>query len=151
MQLAHIYLNFPGNTAEAFRYYEGVFGTRIAMLTTFGDATFLPNVPDAIKGKIMHAQLPLTETVHLMGSDAVPGFGPPVQFGDHVHISVVASDKSEADRVFAALGEGGQVTMPIANAPWGAYFGMCKDRFGVGWMVSLPGPAQVSQSEATAA
>ncbi len=141
MQLAHFYLNFPGTAAQAFRYYEGVFGTKIAMIQTFGDTPFVQNVPESVKDKVMHVQLPLTETVHLMGSDVVPGLSPPVQFGDYAHVMVVASDKAEADRVFAGLSDGGVVTMPIGNAPWGPYFGMCKDRFGIGWMVSLTGPA----------
>jgi len=141
MQLAHFYLNFPGTAAQAFRFYSGVFGTPIAMQQTFGDTPFIANVPDDVKDKVMHVQLPLTETVHLMGSDVVPGMSPPVQFGDHAHVMVVASDKAEADRVFAGLSEGGLVTMPIGNAPWGPYFGMCKDQFGIGWMVSLAGPA----------
>jgi len=99
-------------------------------------------VPEAAKDKIMHVQLPITEAVHLMGSDVVEGFGPPVSFGNNFHISVVASDKAEADRVFAALsGSGGSVAMPLANAPWGPYFGMCVDRFGIHWMVSLSTPA----------
>ena len=55
-------------------------------------------------------------------------------------MSLVASDRAEADRVFAALADGGKVTMPLANAPWGPYFGMCVDRFDVQWMVSLPHP-----------
>ena len=68
----------------------------------------------------MHIQLPITEAVHLMGSDAVEGFGPPLKAGNNFHVSVVANDKAEADRVFHALsGDGGKVTMPIANAPWG--------------------------------
>jgi PhnB protein len=141
MQLVHIYVNFPGTTTAAFRFYETVFGTKIVMMQTFGETSFMPNVPDAAKDKVMHAQLPITENVHLMGSDVVEGLSPPVTFGDNFHISVVASDKAEADRVFAALSVGGKVNMPIANAPWGPYFGMCKDSFGVHWMVSLTGPA----------
>jgi len=141
MQLVHIYLNFPGTTREAFQYYEAVFGTKIAMMQTFGETSFMPNAPDAAKPKIMHAQLPLTEAVHLMASDVVEGFGPPVTFGNNFHVSIVGKDKAEADRVFAALSAGGRVTMPLANAPWGPYFGMCTDRFGVQWMVSLPVPA----------
>jgi len=140
MQLVHVYLNFPGNTEEAFKYYETVFGTRIVMMQTIGDTSFVKNAPDAAKKKIMHAQLPITEAVHLMGSDSVEGFGPPLQVGNNFHVSVVANDKAEADRVFEALGKGGKITMPIANAPWGPYFGMCVDRFGVQWMVSLPKP-----------
>ena len=141
MQLVHVYLNFPGTTDEALRLYASVFGTRVVMRQTFGETTFMPNVPEAAKGKVAHAQLPITETVHLMASDAVPGFGPPLQVGNNFHVSIVAKDKAEADRAFAALSAGGQVRMPLANAPWGPYFGMCVDRFGVQWMVSLPHPA----------
>jgi PhnB protein len=140
MQLVHFYLNFPGTTEEAFRFYETVFGTRIAMMQTFGDTPFMKDAPEAAKNKIMHVQLPITEAVHLMGSDAVEGFGPPLKPGNNFHISIVANDRDEADRVFAALSGGGKVTMPLANAPWGPYFGMCVDRFGVQWMVSLPNP-----------
>ncbi len=141
MQLVHVYLNFPGTTEEAFRFYETVFGTRIGMMQTYGATGFLPNVPEAAKAKIMHAQLPITEGVHLMASDSVEGFGPPLKVGNNFHVSIVAKDKAEADRAFAMLGgDGGKVTMPLANAPWGPYFGMCVDRFGVQWMVSLPHP-----------
>jgi PhnB protein len=140
MQLVHFYLNFPGTTEEAFRFYETVFGTRIAMKQTFGETSFMKDAPESAKNKIMHVQLPITETVHLMGSDAVEGFGPPLKPGNNFHISVVAKDKAEADRAFEALSRGGAVTMPLANAPWGPYFGMCVDRFGVQWMVSLPNP-----------
>ena len=112
------------------------------MKQTFGETSFMKGVPDAAKNKIMHIQLPITEAVHLMGSDAVEGFGPQLKPGNNFHVCVVANDKAEADRVFHALsGDGGKVTMPIANAPWGPYFGMCVDRFGTQWMVSLPTPA----------
>lgn len=140
MQLVHIYLNFPGTTEEAFHFYETVFGTRITMMQTFGETSFMPNVPEAAKKKVMHVQLPITEAVHLMGSDAVEGFGPPLTVGNNFSISIVATDKAEADRCFAALSQGGKVTMPLGNAPWGPYFGMCVDRFKVQWMVSLPHP-----------
>ena len=141
MQLVHVYLNFPGNTEQALRFYETVFGTRIVMMQTFGEAGFMKDVPEHAKKKVMHAQLPITESVHLMASDSVEGFGPKLVRGNDFHVSIVAKDKAEADRAFAALSEGGEVRMPIANAPWGPYFGMCKDRFGVQWMVSLTHPA----------
>ena len=141
MQLVHIYLNFPGTAKQAFEFYETVFGAKIAMIQTFGATSFMPNVPDAAKEKVMHVQLPITEAFHLMGSDVVEGFSPPVTFGNNFSVSVVANDKAEADRVFAALsGAGGKVNMPLANAPWGPYFGMCVDQFGIHWMVSLPTP-----------
>ena len=141
MQLVHVYLNFPGTTKSAFQFYETVFGTKISMIQTFGETTFMPNVPDAAKEKIMHVQLPITDKCHLMGSDTVEGFGPPAVYGNNFHVSLVADDQAEADRVFAALSsDGGTVAMPLANAPWGPYFGMCIDRFGIHWMVSLPTP-----------
>ena len=141
MKLAHFYLNFPGNAEEAFGHYAAVFGTQVVGRVTFGDAPFVQNAPEQARAKLMHIQLPLTDTVHLMGSDVVEGMGPPVKFGDNHWVSVVAETQAEADRVFAGLAEGGTITMPLANAPWGPYFGMVRDRFGVGWMVSLTGPA----------
>ena len=149
MQLVHIYLNFVGNTEEAFNFYAKVFGTRILMKQTYGDTPFVKDAPESAKNKIMHIQLPITEAVHLMGSDAVEGISPPFKLCTKpyvnvpdVHISIVANDKAEADRVFQALSsDGGKIQMPIANAPWGPYFGMCEDRFGTQWMVSLPTPA----------
>ena len=138
MQLVHVYVNFPGNTREALEFYETVFDTKIIMIQTFGEATFMPNVPEAAKSKIVHAQLPITQAVHLMASDTVDGFGPTAVYGNNFQICVVADDRAEADRVFAMLSEGGRVAMPLANAPWGPYFGMVADRFGVQWMVSLP-------------
>src|SRR5882724_924598 len=103
MQLVHVYLNFPGTTKEAFKFYETVFGTKIAMIQTFGEASFMPNVPEAAKDKILHVALPSTESVHLMGSDVVEGLSPPVSYGNNFHVCLVANDKAEADRVFAAL------------------------------------------------
>ena len=141
MQAVHVYLNFPGNTDEALALYASVFGTRVVSRMTFAEATFMKGVPEAAMGKVVHAQLPITEGVHLMASDAIPGFGPPLVVGTNFHVSIVAKDKAEADRAFAALSAGGSVDMPLANAPWGPYFGMCMDRFGVHWMVSLPTPA----------
>jgi PhnB protein len=141
MKLAHFYLNFPGTAREAFTYYEKVFQTKMVGIETYGEAPFGGNVPENAKDKIMHVQLPLTDAVHLMGSDIVEGMGPPVPFGQNFNVMVVASDKAEADRVYAMLAEGGKATMPLQNAPWGPYFGMCHDRFGIPWMVSLDKPA----------
>ena len=100
----------------------------------------------------MHAQLPITEAVHLMGSDADEGLGPPLKPGNNFHVALLAKDKAEADQAFEALSVGGKVTMPLANAPWGPYFGMCVDRFGVQWMVQpghsglrYAGPPQKSE------
>jgi PhnB protein len=141
MQLVHIYLNFQGNCEEAFKYYERVFGTKIEGIIRFGEASFAGPVPEAAKSKVMNIHMPITELVHLMGSDSIEGIGPPLVVGNNFHVSAVARTKDEADRVFAMLSEGGKATMPLANAPWGPYFGMCVDKFGIQWMISLDRPA----------
>jgi PhnB protein len=142
VQHVHIYVNFPGNALEAISFYEAVFGTKIAMKVTFGEAPFMGEVPPGMQDKIMHAQLPISESVHLMVSDHLQGVSPsPLPRVEDLHISLVAADKAEADQAFARLSEGGEVAMPLGNAPWGPYFGMCKDRYGLQWMVSLAGPA----------
>ena len=141
MQLVHIYLNFPGNTDEALQHYAKVFGTQFLARMTFGETPWA-NAPAHAKDKIMHAQLPISEGVHLMASDFVEGLSPgSFVAGNNFSISVVANDKAEADRVFEGLAAGGKITMALANAPWGPYYGMVTDRFGIQWMVSLPGPA----------
>lgn len=89
----------------------------------------------------MNMQMPITEHVHLMGSDAAEGIGPPLAVGNNFSISAVAGTKEEADRVFSMLCEGGKATMPLANAPWGPCFGMCADKFGINRMISLDRPA----------
>ena len=142
MQLVHVYLNFPGTTADALRLYETVFGTKSTARMTFGEVPWMSDVPEAAKHKIMHAELPLTDSVHLMASDFVEGLSPGAFVrGNDFNISIVARDKAEADRAFELLSTDGAVRMPLGNAPWGPYFGMCTDRFGVQWMISLPGPA----------
>jgi PhnB protein len=140
MKLAHFYINFPGTCEEAFKYYEKVFNSKIVATVRFGEAGFGGPVPAEHKDKIMNIQLPITDVVHLMGSDVVEGISPPGIFGDNFSVSVVGTDRAEADRAFTMLSDGGSVEMPIANAPWGTYFGMVKDKFGINWMVSLDHP-----------
>lgn len=141
MRLVHIYLNFPGTCEEAFRFYEKVFETKIEGILRFGEASFAGDVPAAAKNKIMNIHMPITEEVHLMGADTVEGIGAPLAVGNNFSIMAVARTKEEADRAFAMLSEGGAATMPLANAPWGPYFGMCSDKFGIQWMISLDRPA----------
>jgi PhnB protein len=141
MQLVHIYLSFPGNCEEAFRFYEGVFGSKIEGLLRYGEAPFAGPVPDGAKAKVMNVHMPITDQFHLMGADSVEGVGPALVVGNNFSVMAVARTKEEADRVFAGLSSGGRVDMPLANAPWGPYFGMCVDKFGINWMVSLDRPA----------
>ncbi len=133
-----IYLNFAGTCREAFEFYRSVFGGEFSNIQTFREMPPSDDAPlsDEWMDKVMHVSLPIGEGV-LMGSDAPPGFGPPLTLGTNYSINYTPSSREEADRVFAALSEGGQVTMELQDMFWGDYFGACTDRFGIGWQVSL--------------
>ena len=135
--IANPYLNFPGNTEQVFETYRGVFGGEFGTVMRFGDMPVAEKIPEAVRGLIMHINLPIGEGAALMGSDAVDGFGPPVTYGNNISISLAPASREEADRLFAALSEGGHVGMPMQQAFWGSYFGMCTDKFGVNWMLSV--------------
>ena len=133
-----IYVNFGGNCREAFEFYRSVFGGEFSNVMAFSDMPPSDEtpIPDGWQDKVMHVSFPIGNSV-LMGSDMPPGFGPPLTVGTNYSVSFGASSRDEADRVFAAISEGGQVTMDLADMFWGDYFGAVTDRFGVNWQVSL--------------
>jgi len=108
---------------------------------TFGEVPWLPNVPESAKGKIMHAQLPITEAVHLMASDFVEGVSPGkfVRGNDFNILRLSPKTKPKPTAPFRCSAKAAS-THAARHAPWGPYFGMCTDRFGVQWMVSCPSP-----------
>lgn len=141
MAIINVYLNFNGNCREAFDFYKSVLGGEYSYITSFGDMPpqeGMPPLSDAEKELVMHVSLPVSEETVLMGSDTLPAFGGPVTPGDNFSISLNPDSRDEADRLFAALSEGGKVTMPLADMFWGDYFGSLTDRFGINWMVNLP-------------
>lgn len=128
----HPYLNFNGNCAEAFAFYERVLGGRITMKQTFGESAMKDQVPPAFQHLIMHVHLDVGDDA-IMGSDATPDrYAPPQGVSVSLHIQQAA----EGERVFNALAEGGRVTMPFSRTFWAAGFGMLVDRFGIPWMVN---------------
>jgi len=133
MASVNAYLNFNGNTEEAFNFYRSVFGGEFETFMRFKDAPGSETAPDG--DKIMHVSLPISKETVLMGSD-VPSQYPAAVFGSNISLSVSTDSKAETDRIFNALSAGGQVAMPLAEQFWGAYFGMCADKFGIQWMVS---------------
>ncbi len=128
------YLNFNGNTEEAFNFYRSVLGGEFAMLMRFGDTPGCEEMPETEKNGIMHIALPVGNNV-IMGTD-VPSSMQQVTFGSNMSLSMSVNSREEADRVFNGLAEGGNATMPMNDMFWGAYYGMLTDKFGVQWMVS---------------
>ena len=139
MARVNVYLTFDGDCEAAFEHYRSVFGGEFAMVARFSE---MPDsegftIPEDIRNRIMHVTLPIGGDTVLMGSDSMPGQGPPITVGNNFSISVLPDSRDHADRIFAALSEGGAATMPMADQFWGAYFGMCTDRFGINWMINL--------------
>ena len=131
------YLNFNGNAEEAFNFYKSVFGGEFATVMRFKDTQHGADMSDEDKEKIMHIALPLGGDSILMASDASGSMGHNLQAGNNFYISMNTDSKEKSDRLFNGLAAGGNVEMPIADTFWGDYFGMLRDKFGIGWMVSF--------------
>lgn len=145
MATVNAYLTFNGNCRQAFDFYRSVFGGAYPYVGTFGEMPQQDGqeVSEADKDKIMHISLPISKETILMGSDTGGEWSAGFQAGNNFSLSVNADSKEEADRLFNGLSAGGQVTMPMNETFWGAYFGMFTDRFGIAWMVNYDDPAKV--------
>lgn len=132
------YVHFNGNAEEAFTFYKSVFGGDFATIVRFKEMKFegAPNFEKEAE-KIMHIALPIGKNSVLMGSDTPEILGKHNEMETRSKISISAESKEEADNIFNGLSEGGQVEMPIEASPWGSYFGMFRDKFGIEWMVDF--------------
>ena len=130
------YLNFNGNTEEAFNFYRSVFGGEFITLQRFKDTPEADRLPASDQEKIMHISLPIGKGNVLMATDTLESMGHALTVGNNFSIAVNAESEEEADKLFSGLSAGGQVTLPLQKAFWGAYFGMLADKFGIQWMVN---------------
>lgn len=134
------YLNFAGSCEDAFGFYKSVFGGNYSMFARFNEMPPMegqPPMPEEHGKKVMHVSLTISKGSILMGSDLLEGFGPPAVIGNNFAVSVNATSRAEADRLFNGLSDGGHVTMPIGDTFWGAYFGMFTDKFGINWQINF--------------
>ncbi len=131
------YINFNGNAEEAFNFYKSVFGGEFAMISRFKDmASAEFQVSEHEENKIMHIALPIGKSV-LMGNDVPESMGRTNENENRSKIAIAVESKEEADRIFNGLSLGGKVEMPIADSPWGSYFGMFRDKYGIEWYVDF--------------
>jgi PhnB protein len=132
------YLNFQGDAEEAFTFYAKTFGTEITMLSRFSD---MPSagpgeLPAEERDLVMHAELPILGGHVLMATDMLSSMGHQTRIGNNTTLCLDVDSREEADRLYGALSEGGSEGSPMADMPWGSYWGVTLDRFGIRWMVN---------------
>ncbi|HVG13963.1 MAG TPA: VOC family protein [Chitinophagaceae bacterium] len=137
MALINPHINFNGNAEEAFHFYRSVFGGEFAMVMRLKDLSG-PEFPVAENdaNKIMHIALPIGKNI-LMGNDVPEALGKVNENENRSKISISAETREEADKLFIGLSAGGTIEMPIGDSPWGSYFGMFRDKYGIEWMVDF--------------
>lgn len=131
------HVNFNGNAEEAFTFYKSVFGGEFAKIIRFKDLPGFP-VAEHEANKIMHIALPIG-TTSLMANDVPEAMGRTNENENRSKIVINAESREEADKLFNGLSAGGNVEMPIGDSPWGTYFGMFRDKYGIEWMVEFDG------------
>ena len=138
MALINPHFNFNGNAEEAFTFYKSVFGGEFTKIIRFKDLAG-PEFPVAEKeeNKIMHIVLPIGKHSMLMANDVPEILGRTNENENRSKIVINAESKEEADKLFNGLSKGGNVEMPITDSPWGTYFGMFRDKYGIEWMVEF--------------
>lgn len=131
------HINFNGNAEEAFNFYKSVFGGEFAKIIRFRDlASAGFPVAENEANKIMHIALPIGKSI-LMANDVPEILGRTNENENRSKIVISAESKEEADKLFNGLSAGGQIEMPISHSPWGSYFGMFRDKYGIEWMVDF--------------
>ena len=140
MATVSTYLNFPGNTEEAFLFYRSVFGGEfVGGIRRMGEVPAQPGQPpmsDADKKLVLHVSLPILGGHELMATDASDSMGFKLVKGNNVNINLQPDTRADADRLFKGLSAGGEVSMPLMEMFWGDYFGSVTDRFGIHWMIN---------------
>ncbi|WP_026897858.1 VOC family protein [Daejeonella oryzae] len=137
MALINPHINFNGNAEEAFNFYKSVFGGEFVKIMRFKDLSSPENpVAENEANKIMHIALPIGKNI-LMANDVPESMGRVNENENRSKISISAVSKEEADRLFSGLSAGGNIEVPIGESPWGSYFGMFRDKYGIEWMVDF--------------
>lgn len=135
-------ITFDGNAREAFDFYKSVFGGEFTSVMRYRDMQMTANLPEDELDRIAHVALPLGRDYMIMGGDSLNSFGKPLKAGNNVGITLEPSDAQEADRLYNALSDGGEVEMPLEQTEWAEKFGQCIDRFGIQWVINYTGNVQ---------
>lgn len=142
MNTLNPYLNFAGNTEEAFNFYCSALNGQIINLQRFSDTPHGAQLPENERNMIMHIALQFGKSGLLMGTDTLASAGHKLTAGNNFSLALHTDSEAEADAVFAKLGEGATIEMPLQKTFWGAYFGMLTDKFGTKWLINYDYPKQ---------
>jgi len=125
------YLNFDGRCEEALEFYKKALGAKIDMLMRFKDAPDKSMITPGSENKVMHSQIQVGDTTLFMSDGRCTG-----NANFHgIALSISTASEAEANKIFSALADGGQVQMPLSKTFFSPHFGMLSDKFGVGWMI----------------
>jgi len=138
MSQVNTYLNFQGQTEEAFGLYARTFGTEVTMLSRYSDmpAVGPGELPAEEQNLVLHAELPIIGGHLLMATDMLGSMGQQTRIGNNTTLCLDVDSREEADRLYDALSDGGSEASPMADMPWGAYWGVTLDRYGIRWMIN---------------
>ena len=137
MAFINPHINFNGNAEEAFNFYKSVFGGEFAKIMRFKDIS-TPEYPITEKeaNKVMHIALPIGKNI-LMANDVPEIMGRVNENENRFKIAISSESREEVYKLFSGLSAGGTIEMPIGDSPWGSYFAMFRDKFGIEWMIDF--------------
>ncbi len=137
MATINVHINFNGNAEEAFNFYKSVFGGEFSKISRFKDLASADFTPAPEEGnKIMVIELPIGNNI-LSANDVPQHLGRTNEHENRSKIAVAAESREEAETLFNGLSVGGEVEMPLGDSPWGTYFAMFRDRYGIEWMIEF--------------
>jgi PhnB protein len=137
MAIINPHINFNGNAEEAFNFYKSVFGGEFSKIIRFKDLSSPEfSVAESEANKIMHIALSIGNNT-LRANDVPEFMGPTNENENRSKIAISAESREEANKLFNALSVDGQIEMPMDDSPWGTYFGMLRDKYGIEWMVDF--------------
>lgn len=130
------YLHFAGNAETAMNFYKSVFGGTFTSLQRYKDMEGHKKMNTEDLAKLIHIALQIPNGITLMATDVLTSMEIPFIEGNNFHICIQAENNEEVNTLFNKLAEKGKIEMPLNQTFWGAYFGMCRDQFGIQWMIN---------------
>ncbi|MBI3238247.1 MAG: VOC family protein [Flavobacteriia bacterium] len=134
------YFNFQGNAGEVMDFYKSVFGGEFKAYQRFKDMPGCEKMPLEDQNKFMHICLRLPSGHEFMATDVLDSMEHKVVFGNFHYVCITTESEAETDQLFNRLSDGGTVEMPANKTFWGAYCGMCADKYGVQWLITYNYP-----------